>query len=128
MAGDVSINVGLYVSAILRNPSVSLPAKYTFVSTEDISLADTLKVWSEVTGKEAVYIEVSAENYDAIFPKLGGEYAAQLRWGETVSDWWKLKEGIVTGRELGVDGNERVGLKAYLGGVKGMLTAGGPAE
>ena len=81
MAGDVSVNVGLYVSAILANPSVSLPSKYALVVTENISVADTLKVWSEVTGKEAEYVEVSAEKFDALFPGMGGELAAQLKWG-----------------------------------------------
>lgn len=128
MAGDVSTNIGLYVSAILRNPSVSLPAKYTLVTTENISLADTLKAWSEVTGKEAEYVEVSADKFDGIFPKFGGELAAQLKWGETVRDWGTLSGGLVSRKELGVDEKELVGLKASLEKMKGLLTAGGPAE
>ena len=128
MAGDVSTNIGLYVSAILRNPSVSLPAKYTLVVTENITAADTLKVWSEVTGKEAEYIEVSAEKFDSIFPKMGGEMAAQLKWGETVQDWGQLAGGMVSGKDLGVDEKELVGLKGTFEKLKGMLTAGGPAE
>ena len=128
MAGDVSVNIGVYVRAILRNPSASLPAKYAFVTTGDISYADTLKTWSEVSGKEAEWVEVSAEELDAIFPKFGGELAAQLKWGETVPDWKALKKGIVSAKDLGVDEKELVGLKGYLEGVKGMLTARGPAE
>lgn len=123
MAGDVSINIGLYVRAILRNPSASLPAKYAFVSTEDISHADTLKTWSEVTGKETEYVEVSVEKFNAQFGGAGGEFAAQLKWGETVPDWRGLKSGIVSARDLGVEEKELVGLKGYLEGVKGMLTA-----
>ena len=128
MAGDVSTNIGLYVSAILRNPSVSLPAKYTFVTTENISFADTLKAWSEVTGKEAEYVEVSAEKFDRIFPKFGGELAAQFKWGETVRDWGTLSGGLVSRQELGVDEKELVGLKASLEKMKALLTAGGRAE
>lgn len=128
MAGDVNVNIGVYVSAILRNPSASLPAKYAFVTTEDISFADTLKTWSEVSGKEAEYVEISAEQFDAMAPKFGGELAAQFKWGETVPDWKVLKKGIVSANDLGVDKKELIGLKGYLEGVKGMLTAGGPAE
>lgn len=128
MAGDVSVNIGLYVAAILRNPSVSLPAKYIFLITESISFADATKVWSEVTGKEAVYVEVSAEKFDILFPKFGGELAAQMKWGEALEEWSSLKEGMVSGRELGVDEKGLVGFKAFLEGVKGSLTAGGPAE
>lgn len=128
MAGDVSVNIGIYVSAILRNPAASLPAKYAFVSTENVSVADALRIWSEVTGKEAVYIEVSAEKFDAIFPQAGGELAAQLKWGETVRDWGSLGKALVSGQELGVDERELVGLKKFLEGTKGLLTAGGPGE
>lgn len=128
MAGDVSVNVGLYVSAILRNPSVSLPAKYTVVVTENISVADTLKTWTEVTGKEAEYVEVSPEKFDRLYPRAGGELAAGLKWEETVRDWRDLKEGMVSGKDLGVDEEKLVGLKGFLEGMKGMLTAGGPAE
>lgn len=128
MAGDVSVNIGVYVSAILRNPSVSLPAKYAFVSTESVSVADTLKTWTQVTGKEAEYVEVSAEKFDALFPQIGGELAAQLKWGETVPDWRGLKAGIVSAEDLGVEEKDLVGLKGFLEGVKGLLTAGGPAE
>ena len=123
MAGDVSVNIGVYVSAILRNPSVSLPAKYTFLVTENITIADTLKVWSEVTGKDAEYVEVSAEKFDALYPKMGGELAAQLKWGETVPDWGKLGSGLLSGKDLGVDEKELVGLKGFLEGSKGLLTA-----
>ena len=127
MAGDVSTNIGLYVSAILANPAVSLPAKYALVVTENISVADTLKVWSEVTGKEAEYVEVSAGKFDALFPGMGGELAAQLKWGETVEDWAALSGAMVSGKDLGVKEKELVGLKGCLEGLKGLLTAGGPA-
>lgn len=128
MAGDVRVNIGVYVSAILRNPSVSLPGKYAFVSTGNISVADTLKTWSQVTGKEAEYVEVSAEKFDNLFPKFGRELAAQSKWWETVPDWRNLKAGIVSAKDLGIEEKELVGLKGYLEGVKGLLTAGGPVE
>ena len=73
-------------------------------------------------------MEVSAEKFDEMFPGAGGELAAQLKWGETVPDWRGLKKGIVSAKELGVEEKELVGLKGFLEGVKGMLTAGGPGE
>lgn len=123
MGGDVSLNIGLYATAILRNPTASLPAKYTAVVTENISCADALSVWSAVTGRPAAYTETSPEAFDARFPKAGAEFAAQLQWGEAVGEWARLREGVVSGEELGVDGGEVVGLKGYLEGVKGVLTA-----
>lgn len=36
-----------------------------------------------------------------------------------------IKEGMVRAKELGVDEKELVGLKGFLEGAKGMLTAGG---
>lgn len=128
MAGDVAVNVGIYVRAILRHPAVSLPAKYTMVIMENISFTDTVRMWSDVTGQPAEYVEISVETFDGRFPKIGAELAAQWKWGETVRDWGSLREGMVRGKELGVDERELVGLREFLEGSKELLTAGGPAE
>lgn len=45
-----------------------------------------------------------------------------------VPDWKELKNGIVSAKDFGVDEKNFVGLKGYMERVKGMLTAGRPAE
>ena len=74
-------------------------------------------------------MQVSPEKFDAIFPRVGAELAAQFKWAETVDDWGKLcAGGLVSGKELGVDEKALVGLKESLKGMKGVLTEGGSSE
>lgn len=122
MGGDVSVNIGVYVAAILAHPSVSLPSKYALVQTETITCEDTIKTWGEVTGKEVVYVPVTLQVFESLWPHIGGELATQLQWGEGgYGDWSKLKEGMLSTKDLKIDESELVGLKAYLEGAKDYL-------
>lgn len=119
VAGDVNVNVGVFVAAILAKPEISLPAKTAFVQSEGIPCKQALEIWSEVTGKPSVYVEVSPETYDALWPSWGGEMAKQLKWGETVKNWGSLREGVLMGSDLGIEG-QLVGLKGCLQNLKGL--------
>jgi hypothetical protein len=115
----MNVNPGLWVRQILANPTKSL-GKYANVKTEILSLEDILKVWSEVTGKQGVYVECSQEDYEKIWGVLGSEMASQLKFGEVVTDWnIGTKGGFVGPDELGIEG--AVGLKGALEALKGML-------
>ena len=56
----------------LAKPSVSLPSKYAFGTSENVSVADALETWTAVTGKQAEYGEVSAERYEDCFIETWG--------------------------------------------------------
>jgi hypothetical protein len=66
-AGDEKHNTGVFVSAILKKPEVSLPAKYAFLYTEQGSLQGCLQPFMEVTGKRTVFVQVSLEQYISIW-------------------------------------------------------------
>lgn len=119
VAGDMNINPGLWVKHILANPQKSL-GKYAHVYTEVISFEDILKVWSEVTGKQVVYVECSEKDYVKIWGVLGEELVAQLKFGETVKDWnTGAKTGFVTAEELGI--KDAIGLKAAFENLRPLL-------
>jgi hypothetical protein len=115
-AGDTSTNPGTFVSAILAKPHISTPAKYVFVYTEQGPFSDYLQAWSDVTGKRATYVQVSQEQYEAIWGKeFGEEMALMFRSFEPEEDWGKAHKGdVVTGAELGIERGRLVGVRECL--------------
>ena len=112
LSGDTRSNVGLFVSAILANPRVSLPGKFVVVTTQTLSAGDVLKTWSAVTGKAAEYVKVSLEDFDRVWPMWGMEMGLMLKfWDEARDKSWSGEEGIIGAKELGIKESELVGLK-----------------
>ena len=115
----MGVNPGLWVRQILANPTKSL-GKYANVAPEILSFGDILKVWSEVTGRQGVYVECSVEDFEKLWGVLGNELASQLKFGELVTDWNAgMKSGFVGPEELGIA--EAVGLKQALEALKDNL-------
>jgi len=121
-AGDVTINTGLFVSAIVAQPELTLPGKYAIVWTENITLGEQLKIWSEVTGKAAEYVQVDEETFIRVWGAEGGEL--NLNWKMFVSfpNWLKLKPGILTGKDLGIE-DKLIGTRQTLEALKPILLA-----
>lgn len=115
-AGDTDTNTGVIVSAILKNPSVSTPAKYAFLYTEQGPYKDYLQAWIDVTGRRTTYVEVSQEQYEGLWGKeFGEEMALMFKAFEKEGDWGKAhKPDVVTPKDLGIKEGEMVGLKATL--------------
>ncbi|KAK0784474.1 hypothetical protein LTR91_017338 [Friedmanniomyces endolithicus] len=74
ICGDVGVNTGVYVRAALEHPEKSR-GKYVDVRTDRLSLTDVLKIWSEVSGREAKYVLISPEAFEAIWGVAGKEMA-----------------------------------------------------
>lgn len=96
---EIDNNVGVYVSAILGRPDVSLPAKYCIVTTDIIPYAEALKIWSEVTGRPAQYVECSPQEWEGIWGKPGMELCKQLKLNEVAEDWGKANVGEVINKK-----------------------------
>ena len=122
MAGDVSVNIGVYACAILANPEITLPAKYTLIQTETVSHEGVVKTWSEVTGKKAEYVQTSMSVFAKLFGNMGRELAHQCMWFEDVQGWGALRMGLLTAKDLGIDEDELVGLKECLGRLQAHLS------
>ncbi|KAI9666986.1 MAG: hypothetical protein M1831_001491 [Alyxoria varia] len=113
VSGDMNINPGLVARAAIQQPQKTL-GKYVDVTTEVMPLGDILKVWSQVTGKEAAFVETTYAGYESMWGPAGAEFADQLKFGETVTDWHAhIAKDFVSCEELGVEG-QMVGLKGAL--------------
>jgi hypothetical protein len=102
VAGDPSYNTGIYVHAILSHPEVSLPARYAVVQPDTMTCGEMLQLWGKVTGNDATYLQVSLEDFEALWPVLGQELGLQFQWNEAVPDW-KIP-GMLTDKDLGIEG------------------------
>ncbi|KAF3399665.1 hypothetical protein DPV78_006170 [Talaromyces pinophilus] len=82
-----------------------------------------LEAWEKVTGKSAIYCEISDESFGKLFGPWGTEVAGQLRFSEQFPYWDNLLPGVtVTVDQLKVR-DQLVGLEEALdtlksGGIK----------
>ncbi|KAH9900528.1 NAD(P)-binding protein [Xylariomycetidae sp. FL2044] len=112
LAGDMTVNPGLWVRQCLaRGPSTF--GKYANVALEKWSFREMLDVWSEVTGKRAVYVPCSLETYRELWGAPGYELGLQFRYGE-LKDPWEEDENFVGPEELGLDESEVVGFRGVM--------------
>jgi hypothetical protein len=121
VSGDISTNVGVFVSTILAHPEVPLPARYVTVKTETLTFLDILKVWSKVTGKEAEYVECTYEAFARLWGPYGIEIADQFKFGAEYGDWDVLEPDIVKVEELGIKRSDLKGLEETLEILKSSL-------
>jgi hypothetical protein len=113
VVGDHNINVGHFVHAIIQQPALTLPGKYVFATTEATTMGKFLDHWSEITGKETEYLQVTLEEYDRLWPKWGMEVGNDLKCLEEFgADTWTSEKWIGKD-ELGL-GQELVGLHEAL--------------
>ncbi|KAK4893604.1 hypothetical protein LTR27_008071 [Elasticomyces elasticus] len=121
ICGDVGVNVGVYVRAALERPTKSR-GKYVYVRTDRLSFPDILKIWSEVSGRDAEYVPISPHAFEALCSPGSKEMAMQYQSGELWGDWDTLKPGEVCApEELGIKAEELVGLKQELEMLKSKL-------
>ncbi|KAK4959956.1 hypothetical protein LTR10_002845 [Elasticomyces elasticus] len=121
ICGDVGVNVGVYVRAALKHPDKSR-GKYVYVRTDRLSFPDILRIWSEVSGRDAEYVPISPHAFEALWGPGGKEMAMQYQSGELWDDWDTLKPGeVCTPEELGIKTEELVGLKQELEILKSKL-------
>lgn len=110
--GDVAANVGIFAAAVLRQPNLTLPGRFVKVATEETTTGQLLKDWSEVTGKPAVYVETSLEQFNSVWPGWGQEMGVMLSaWSELRERSWSGEEGILTKEDLGIAGEKFAGTK-----------------
>ena len=113
------VTPGIWVSAILSQPKKS-QGKYAAVAPETLSFEEHLRIWSEVTGKRATFVQCSFDEFVGIFGPAGEEYALQLKWGEIVTDWSSgVEGGFVGAQELGIS-PKGIGHRDALEKLKGM--------
>lgn len=76
-------NVGVLARVILAQPQLTLGGKYVYGKVDVLTTGDFLKLWEDVTGKNAAYVQVTPEAYRTLWgPLWGDEVAVMLRWWE----------------------------------------------
>lgn len=104
-AGDVTVNVGTFVSAIVEKSELTTPGKAVSLQTDWISLEDHLKLWSEITGKPSVAVQVDPETYVKIWGPFGTELDLNMRAFTKMADggYHSIPDRL-TGESLGIEG------------------------
>ncbi|THW13254.1 hypothetical protein D6D19_08883 [Aureobasidium pullulans] len=114
-AGDVSHNVGIFVSAILNRPDISLPAKYAFMYTSQGTFQDYLQAWINVTGRKTVFVPTSLESYEQMWGPFGKEIGLMFKAFAGVDDWTvPYGADVVTAVDLGIPEDTLIDLQPAL--------------
>ncbi|KAF5485407.1 NmrA-like family domain-containing protein 1 [Colletotrichum siamense] len=104
ISGDAQNNSGIVVRGILEAGAKAY-GKVAVCVTDYKPMAQLVDVFEKVTGKPAVYFEISDSDMAKIWGDFGAELAAQLRFSEKFPDWNSLASGrIISLEELGVQG------------------------
>lgn len=123
ISGDVGVNVGAYAVAAL-NSAKKAHSKYVNIHTDRLSFTDVMKIWSDVSGKDAEYIPVSAESFEQLFGAAGREMALQYGSGELWDDWDTQRPGgVCTAEDLGIKPADLVDLKGSATSLKSKLVS-----
>lgn len=101
--GDQNINVGPFALAIVKKPELTLPGKFVLGSVESLTTGDLLKSWSEVTGNEAEYVQVTLEEFDRLWPMWGLEMGEMLKYWEEFGNKSWSGEKLITKEDLGIE-------------------------
>ncbi len=60
-------------------------------------------MWGEVKGKETLFVTVSLENFEKLWPGWGTELGLMFKfWEEAGEKSWSGEEGVVTAGDLGI--------------------------
>lgn len=101
--GDINKNLGKFTSAILSQPQLT-QGKYVLGSVEQLTLGKILEIWSHAAKKPAVYVQVSLDDYDNVWPGWGYEVGVMLQfWEEYKENSWS-GEKFLTSEDLGIKG------------------------
>ncbi|KAJ0382794.1 hypothetical protein COL922a_011817 [Colletotrichum nupharicola] len=104
ISGDAQTNSGIVVRGIL-DAGAKAYGKVAVCVTDYKPMTQLVDVFEKVTGKPAVYFEISDSDMAKIWGDFGAELAAQLRFSEEFPDWSSLASGrIISLEELGVQG------------------------
>ena len=100
--GDITKNLGKFTSAILAQPQLT-HGKFVLAYVETIPIGKILEIWSEVTRKPAVYVQVSSlEQFDNVWPKWGHELGIMMQfWEEYGENSWSGEE-VLSSKDLGI--------------------------
>ncbi|POR34991.1 NmrA-like family domain-containing protein 1 [Tolypocladium paradoxum] len=105
-------NIGAFALAILKQPHKTLPGKFVCAYVEETTTGDMLQDWAEATGRRAVYVQTSLDDFSNVWPVWGLEMGVMMKmWDELKERSWSGEEGILTRDDLGLSAAKFVGFK-----------------
>jgi hypothetical protein len=105
MIGDAAINVGLFVRAIIEQPSKTLGGKFVNGVTDIMTAGELLATWASVRGVEADYVQIDKATYYSLWPQWGqamDKMHEYLEWAKDRSFWGE--DVILSKEDLGITG------------------------
>jgi hypothetical protein len=103
MLGESSVNIGIFIRGILHQPTVSLPGKYVLGNIETLSIAECLQRWAICTGRQAQYVQITSDSYNALYPGYGAEMGSMFEfWSEYGQKAWS-GEDMISSKELSIE-------------------------
>jgi hypothetical protein len=115
----MTVNPGIWVRQVLATGEKAY-GKYANVALEKWTFQQMMDVWSEITGKQGVYMETTIDAWTKLWGPAGNELGLQFKFGE-MCDPWEETEEFISPEELGIDKNEVVGFRGTIEGLKHMF-------
>ena len=89
LSGDMAVNPGIWTRQAIASAPHSF-GKYTNVALEKWSFRQMMEVWSEITGKNGVILQCSAEEWTRLWGPAGTEVRRRKRPSAPtpLNFWW----------------------------------------
>jgi hypothetical protein len=104
LVGDGTVNVGLFVKSILKQPQKTLPGNFVLAAADEMTAGELMAAWAQLEGKEAVYLQVDKDTYYNMWPIWGEAMDLLHIYWELMEDQSFTGESILTKGDLGVTG------------------------
>lgn len=105
MAGDITVNAGLFVKAILEKPEITLPGKFVHLTTETLTAAELLDTWAQLQGRKSQMLVVPPETLFKIWPGITRMMHLSASYWEYMKEKaFSGEDGILTKDDLEIDG------------------------
>jgi hypothetical protein len=103
--GDVSVNVGLFVKAVVEQPDKTAGGAIVLASTEGYQAGGMLQMWAKAKGTKAQFVQVGGETFRELWPLWAEEMGVMMEfWDEYREKSWTEPSGgkVLTKEDLGI--------------------------
>ncbi|KAK8044090.1 hypothetical protein PG993_004114 [Apiospora rasikravindrae] len=125
MAGNLELNAGILVEAVLRAGPAKTGNKIAICITDYRPIREVADALTKLTGgeKRVAYAELSDAHNARLYGDFGTEMAAQLRWSEAYPDWHRFEPDrtLDLAADLGLEKGKLVNFEQALEAIKDQL-------
>ncbi|KAK5740682.1 hypothetical protein LTR17_004487 [Elasticomyces elasticus] len=105
VAGDVTVNVGLFVKAILAQPEKTLNGAAVVAASDDMTPQEIVSAWAAPQGKKGAVIQLNRQAYHDLWAPWTAVMDLSQQYFEMMGDKSFTGESVVlTKADLGVEG------------------------